>query len=148
MTAFAVRRAVASDVDRLADIECASFATDRLTRASLARAVTSTASCLLVAVRGGAVVGYALVNFRSNSLKARLFSLAAAPGTPKGCGRALLQAAEDECRARQRTSLRLEVRETNARAIDLYERSGYRRIGRYDPYYEDGAAALRFEKAF
>ena len=32
------------------------------------------------------------------------------------------------------------------RATDLYERLGYRRFGRIEDYYQDGAAALRLEK--
>jgi ribosomal protein S18 acetylase RimI-like enzyme len=42
--------------------------------------------------------------------------------------------------------LRLEVRYDNASAIALYEKMGYRQFGQYERYYEDGAAALRFEK--
>jgi hypothetical protein len=42
--------------------------------------------------------------------------------------------------------LRLEVREDNLRAIGIYEKAGFRRIGRETDYYEDGAPALRFEK--
>ncbi len=42
--------------------------------------------------------------------------------------------------------LRLEVREDNSRAIRIYEKSGYRKIGREPGYYEDGATALRYEK--
>ena len=45
-----------------------------------------------------------------------------------------------------RTSLRLEVRDDNARAIALYEKNAYRCIGRVDGYYEDGMAARRYEK--
>ena len=31
--------------------------------------------------------------------------------------------------------------------MTLYERAGYRRIGRYAGYYEDGADAWRYEKS-
>ena len=41
---------------------------------------------------------------------------------------------------------RLEVREDNSRAIDLYEKNGYQPIGRKPAYYADGADALRYEK--
>ena len=34
----------------------------------------------------------------------------------------------------------------NRRAVALYEKNGFRRIGRYDGYYADGADALRYEK--
>ncbi len=44
--------------------------------------------------------------------------------------------------------MRLEVRIDNAPAIALYEKSGYRSFGAVEDYYQDGAAALRFEKTF
>jgi [ribosomal protein S18]-alanine N-acetyltransferase len=38
------------------------------------------------------------------------------------------------------------VRQDNAAAIRLYERRGYRRIGAYAAFYEDGADAWRYQK--
>ena len=73
-------------------------------------------------------------------------SLAVAPGL-KGVGRALLAALEAEAGAAGLETMRLEVRADNARAIALYRKAGYREIGRYETYYEDGESALRFEKA-
>ena len=35
----------------------------------------------------------------------------------------------------------------NVRAIEIYERAGYARIGQREEYYEDGATALLYEKA-
>ena len=147
MTAPAIRRGAAGDLDRLVEIEEAAFDTDLLSRASLAYALRSLASVLLVAERAGRIVGYGLVNFRKNSLRSRLFSLARDPAEPAGSGRVLLAALEQEAVRRDCVAMRLEVRETNLRAIELYEKAGYRRIGRHDVYYEDGAPALRFEKA-
>ncbi len=147
MTTFDIRRGVAGDLDRLVDIEQAAFETDLLSRRSFAGALTSRPSCLFVAERNGRVAGYALANFRINSRACRLFSLACDPLAPKGCGRGLLAAVEQEALRRGCASIRLEVRETNARAMGLYETAGFRRIGRYEAYYEDGAPALRFEKA-
>jgi ribosomal-protein-alanine acetyltransferase len=147
VTAPTIRRGATGDLGRLVEIEEAAFETDLLTRESFAYALRSKASVLLVAERGGAVAGYGLVNFRRTSRKCRLFSLARDPAAPAGTGRALLAALEQEAVQRGCVAMRLEVRETNRRAIDLYEKAGFRRIGRHDVYYEDGAPALRFEKA-
>jgi ribosomal protein S18 acetylase RimI-like enzyme len=38
------------------------------------------------------------------------------------------------------------VRADNPGAIGLYRKLGYAEFGRYENYYEDGEAALRFEK--
>lgn len=100
---------------------------------------------VLVAFSGDKAVGYSMILYRSNAGAARLYSIAADPGV-KGVGRALLEASERAASRRGARALRLEVREDNSRAIDLYEKNGYRPIGRRPSYYEDGATALRYEK--
>jgi ribosomal protein S18 acetylase RimI-like enzyme len=147
VTDFLVRRAAPADLDRLVEIELAAFETDQMSRRALAAAIVSPAACLLVAEDASHIAGYALGNFRRTSQKGRLFSLARAPEARRGCGRVLLAGVEAEARLRGCTALRLEVRDGNARAIDIYQQAGYRLIGRYEDYYEDGAPALRFEKA-
>jgi ribosomal-protein-alanine N-acetyltransferase len=53
----------------------------------------------------------------------------------------------DDCeRKLDVTRIRLSVREGNAAAIHLYEESGYRRIGRWSSYYQDGSDAIVYEK--
>ena len=102
---------------------------------------------MLAAEEGDVVVGYLVLLFRRGSSKARLYSIAAAPGRDgTGLGRALLEAAEDEARRRGAATVRLEVRTGNSRAIRLYEQNGYGRFGRLEGYYADGEAALRLEK--
>jgi ribosomal-protein-alanine N-acetyltransferase len=140
-----IRLARASDVDALAALENAVFEADRISRKSFQKLITSPSASVLTAAEQGAVVGYCAVLFRAGSRKARLYSIAAAPGTG-GVGRALLAAAEGAASTKGCRELRLEVREDNARAIGLYERSGYRRSGRKPDYYADGAAALLYQK--
>ena len=96
---------------------------------------------------GERLAGYALCRPRKGGRTARIYSLAVDPAQARrGVGRALLQACERYARAHGRAALRLEVRYDNAAAIALYEKMGYHPFGHYDGYYEDGAAALRFEK--
>jgi ribosomal protein S18 acetylase RimI-like enzyme len=139
-----IRLARASDVDALAALENAVFEADRVSRKSFRSMVDSASVTVLVAAEQDAIAGYCAVLFRAGSRKARLYSLAAARGS--GIGRTLLGAAEEAAAARGCEELRLEVREDNARAVDLYEKSGYRRFGRKSDYYADGAAALLYEK--
>lgn len=142
-----IRPARASDIDALLSIENSVFGSDRISRRSFHRHVCNPGAGLLVACGNDAILGYALILFRTRSRVARLYSLAVNPAHGKaGVGRRLLAAAEEAAFSRGCPILRLEVREDNARAIELYERAGYRRIGRIEDYYEDGAAALRFEK--
>ncbi len=143
----AIRTARASDVDGLAAIENAVFISDRISRRSFRLFIERETAETLIAECDGRIAGYAIVLFRKGSGVARLYSIATAPDfAGSGIGRLLLGAAEDIAFRNGRMMLRLEVREDNRRAIRIYEQAGYRRIGREPDYYEDGEAALRYEK--
>jgi len=149
----AVRSATAADLDRLVAIEEAAFPADRISRRSFRALVDrETAETLVIEARPGAgeaavVLGYAMVLFRRGTALARLYSIAVHPDAAgRGYGGVLLEAAEEAAFDHDRLLLRLEVREDNSRAIALYEKRGYRPIGRAPDYYADGTAALRFEK--
>ncbi|MER8475063.1 peptidase C39 family protein [Mesorhizobium sp. M1163] len=142
-----IRKARASDVDDLAAIEKAVFSSDRISRRSFRQLIERDTAELLVGESDGRVAGYAVVLFRKGSGVARLYSIAVGPFFGgRGVGRLLLEEAETAAFEHGRMMLRLEVREDNPRAIQIYERSGYRKIGREPDYYEDGATALRYEK--
>lgn len=142
-----IRAAQPSDIDRLVAIENEVFATDRISRRSFRQMIDSDTTETLVAEIDGSVAGYAIVLFRAGSGVARLYSIAADPSLGKaGIGRALLDAAEASAFEKDRLVLRLEVREDNPRAVTLYERNGYHKTGREEGYYQDGMAALRYEK--
>ena len=143
-----VRAATPADLDALVALELRAFSGDRMSRAQYRRHLASPAAAVLVAdAPGEGVLGSALVFFRSRTTLARLYSIATAPAARgRGIGAGLLAAAAHAARERGCRALRLEVRVDNAVAIALYERAGYRRIGRYVAYYEDGADAWRYEK--
>lgn len=143
----AIRPARASDVDGLVAMEEAAFASDRLSRRSFRRLVASRSAAMLVNEQRGRLAGYAAVLFRRGSGSARLYSIAVAPsGGGAGIGRALLDAALAAAAERGCTVMRLEVREDNPRAIALYERNGFARVGRRPGYYADGQTALRYAR--
>ncbi len=142
-----IRSGEAADIEALLDLENEVFATDRLTRRGFQRFLGSPTAALLVAEQQGRLAGYALVLFRPNSSIARLYSIAVPPLLEgRGVGPALIAAGEEAARKRGSTRLRLEVDETNARAIARYRKSGYELFGRYLDYYDDHGNALRFEK--
>lgn len=147
MSAPLIRRAVPADLDAIDWLENNVFDGDKLSRRSLRHFITSATTILLVAPADERLDGYALIAFRRNSTVARLFSIAVAPhASGRGLGRRLLGACEDAARARGARMVRLEVRVDNPAAIRLYEAMGYREFDRVAEYYEDGAAAMRFEK--
>ncbi|MER3547076.1 MAG: GNAT family N-acetyltransferase, partial [Rhodanobacteraceae bacterium] len=146
-SSFRIRRARADDLDALTALEESAFDHDRVSRAQWRRHVASASAAVLVAEKAGKVAGCALLFFRRGSKRARLYSIAishAARG--RGAGAALLQAAEDEARKRGCDTMRLEVRSDNAAAIALYEKCGYSRRRLEPGFYENGAAAWRYQK--
>jgi len=135
------------DLDALVALENAVFTTDILSRRSFRHFLASPKSSLIVAEESGKLAGYALVLYPARSQLARLYSIAVAPHiASRGIGPLLLAEAEAAAGRRRRRAMRLEVHEHNTRAIGRYEKSGYRLFGRHRRYYDDGGAALRFEK--
>jgi [ribosomal protein S18]-alanine N-acetyltransferase len=142
-----IRPARLSDLDAIVALEETVFSGDRLSRRSLRAFVQSSRQPLLVASVDDTLAGYAVMALRQGTSVARLYSIAVDPRLGRrGVGRALLRACEHYAHRHGRRALRLEVRHDNAAAIALYERFNYRRFGRRENYYDDGAAALRLEK--
>src|SRR3984893_3574066 len=142
-----IRKAERGDVDALVALEERAFATDQLSRRSLERFIASPSAEVIVAQGKSDLAGIAIVLFRPHALAARLYSIAVAPHAGgRGIGPMLLDAAEKAALARGCTRMRLEVHHANHAAISRYRKSGYREFGRHRAYYEDGGAALRFEK--
>jgi ribosomal protein S18 acetylase RimI-like enzyme len=78
--------------------------------------------------------------FRSNEEPAvgTVISMWVAPAARRcGAGSALLHAVAEWARAQGMPTLRLFVLADNARAIALYEKNGYRKTGRTEPYTND-----------
>lgn len=148
MSALRIRPATHDDIDALLAIENAVFTTDRISRRSFRALINRpTAETIVAQDEANRIVGYAMLLFRKGTGLARLYSIGVAPDAKgKGVGKALLAKAEEAAKQHDRFLLRLEVREDNMPAISLYKRSGYRRIGVYEDYYEDHSRALRFEK--
>lgn len=145
--AHAIRPAQLSDIQRLLEIEHASFTTDHVTRRSFHHLLTKGRAFTLVAEVGDTVAGYALVLLHGLTALARLYSFAVAPEfRGQGIGASLLAAAEAEARERGRAVMRLEVKVDNEVAITQYKATGYAEFERVQDYYEDGAPAIRMEK--
>lgn len=145
---YAVRRAGTADLAALVALEQASFSYDRMSPRQFRRHLASPGAAVLLAEDATALLGSALLFFRRGSDMARLYSLAtAAAARGRGIGKALLLAAEAEARRRGATRLRLEVRQGNSAALQLYETQGYQRSAALAGYYDDGADAWRYEKS-
>lgn len=138
-----LRSAAADDVPRLVEIEDASFADHRISRARFDRMLRHATRPLVVAETGGRIAGYASVLARRGFPEARLFSIAVDPAfRGRALGARLLAAAEDTARSLGCTSMRLEVDPRNAEAVALYRSRGYAEVRRWDDWYGPGRPAL------
>lgn len=94
------------------------------------------------------VVGYMVLRIIRD--EAHLMNIAVdSPWRGKGLGKAMLRFAIDLCAQKGVTSIWLEVRESNHRAIALYRKMGFVPIARRVKYYQDtGEDALLMELFF
>ena len=142
-----IRHAVLDDLDALLALEADSFPGDRLSARQFRRFIKSDNSRTLILEREGQLLGYALVLFHHRTHLARLYSLAVtAAGRGQGLGKQLLVASEAEALERGYLTLRLEVRQDNLGAKQLYLQQGYRPIRILAHYYDDAADGIRLEK--
>ncbi len=91
---------------------------------------------LLVATAGPDLVGYLVLTIGAG--EAELANLAVDPARRRtGIAHALLRESLDVLRRRSVRRVYLAVRASNAGAARLYERFGFREIGRHASYYQD-----------
>lgn len=148
-TALKIRPAKLADLDAVEALEDLVFEKDELSRRSLRYYIVSPTARFIVADHDDAIAADAIVALRRRSAVARLYSIAVRPDlVGSGIGRQMLTACESLVREQGRRALRLEVRSDNEVAIRFYEAAGYTRFAMYPDYYEDGTAALRYEKRF
>lgn len=147
MAEVVLRQAESDDLDALVVLENRSFHEDRISRRSFRRFLEMPRDRLIVAELDDQLVGYCLVLMNAATRLARIYSIAVSPDARgRGIGERLVQEAEQEAVDADRIVMRLEVREDNKSAINLYRRLGYRQFGTYRDYYEDHGDALRFER--
>ncbi|MGH7300301.1 MAG: ribosomal protein S18-alanine N-acetyltransferase [Candidatus Rokuibacteriota bacterium] len=133
------------DLDDVLAIERASFQTPWSRGAFRYELTQNRVARCLVARRGRRLVGYLCLWEIGHEI--HVTNLAAHPDLRRrGVARALLGAVLDDARERAVTLAFLEVRPTNTEALGLYERFGFRVIGRRKGYYFDtGEDALVME---
>lgn len=144
---FDVRPARMEDLDRLYDLEVATFDSDRLSRRRMQHWIQADNGILLIADEDGQLLGYCLALFHRGTRLARLYSLAVSPqARGKGVARKLLRRLEKMAAKRGRLFMRLEVAQDNIPAISLYQKLGFVAFGTFEDYYEDHRDALRMQK--
>ncbi len=90
--------------------------------------------CCLVAEKSEQIVGFAVVQFVVD--EASLLNIAVEPTQQKqGIGRLLLDEVLTQASAKKATTVFLEVRASNQRAIQMYQQAGFNEMGLRKNYY-------------
>lgn len=109
------------------------------TRGNFADSLNSGYDCWTVRDAAGELAGYYLLMYALD--EAHLLDVAvAARRQGQGLGRRLLNGLAARARSQGMTSILLEVRPSNERALEVYRRHGYIHIGRRKAYYPAGPA--------
>lgn len=128
----------AADVGEVCALETSVFPFP-WSRGNFIDSLNSGYDCWTVRDAEGALAGYYLLMYALD--EAHLLDVAvAADRQRQGLGRRLLAVLAARARSQGMTSILLEVRPSNERALDVYRRHGYVHIGRRKGYYPAGAA--------
>ena len=146
---FAIRRVRQRDLDRILEIETASFGADAYDRNLFAEYTRKCGDLFLVAEWGTKVCAYSITALSPGGAgkRAELISVAVDPAhLGKGAASALMDSTLRRLRRRGITRFGLMVKVTNLRALSLYKKFGFRKLRRVARYYEDGADGLSLAK--
>jgi len=152
---YEIRRATLRDLERIEEIERASFGREAYDRKLFAYYREKCGGLFLVAARRnartgkvsprGKLCGYLIACLRGGRLagSAELVSIAVGPAARgKGAASALLESALRRLARHGAERLNLVVRATNAPARAFYEKYGFRRVRTVPGYYEDGGDGI------
>lgn len=141
-----VRVATPADEPAMLALE-AQFPSDRMSARSIRRFINSPTARVLVAVGADALLGNLVLLLRSNSRKARIYSVVVSPeARGLGIGSRLVEAAEKWARDQECEAMKLEVRADNVAARAFYAKRGYTEAQALPAFYDDGADGLRLER--
>ncbi len=122
-----------SDLEEVCALELAVYP-HPWTRGNFADSLSSGYDAWVLRDEGGTLAGYFLVMGAVD--EAHLLNVAVAPDRQgRGLGRYLLDKVAAVARGLSMTSILLEVRPSNTRALKVYEEYGFRMIGRRKGYY-------------
>jgi ribosomal-protein-alanine N-acetyltransferase len=156
---YEIRGATSRDLERIGDIEDASFGREAYDRKLFAYYMEKCGDLFLVATRRnarngkmgprGKLCGYLVACLRGGRLagSAELVSIAVEPtDRGKGAASALLESALRRLARRGAERLNLVVRATNGPARAFYEKYGFRRVRIVPGYYEDGGDGIAMSR--
>jgi ribosomal-protein-alanine N-acetyltransferase len=141
---FEIVPATWRDMSALRHLEQICFPKDAWPLLDLIGVLTFPNVVRLKAVINEMLVGFVAGDIRSSDGRAWIATICVLPKyRRRGIASALLNACESKL---DQQTIRLSVREENNPAISLYEQFGYKRVGLWPAYYQDGGNAIVLEK--
>jgi len=138
-----IRTATVDDLQSVVELEN-TFGAEAFSRRSLRHLIKTS---IFLVYEKTEILAYASVVLRSNSKKARLYSIAVSEKSRgSGIGKSLLEACEKAALGSGKTIMSLEVSVNNQPAKNLYAKRGYVKKKVLKAYYEDETDAFRLEK--
>ena len=132
------------DLNELRQLERICFPKDSWPLWDLIGVLTLPNVVRLKAMLDGEMVGFVAGDIRPRQDMAWIATVGVLPDyRGRGIGAALLEACEDQLEV---SAIRLSVRASNQNAIRMYRLAGYRHIGAWPRYYQDGEDATVMEK--
>ena len=125
-------------LDKLCEIENQCFKQEAFTKQQIACLITDYNTIGLTAVINGEIAGFVIarVNIIRNVTFGHILTIDVAPAyRRKGVAQKLLQEIEAIFREKGIKECRLEVREDNVAALNLYQKLGYKKVGKLEKYY-------------
>jgi [ribosomal protein S18]-alanine N-acetyltransferase len=136
-----IRRVKPDDISAVSEMEQICFK-DPFPSYFLSQLAEANPDTFVVAVLGGKIVGYAVVDEWPD--QEHLVSIAVIPESRrKAVGQALLDNLLEKV---QTGSMKLEVRRSNKAALELYRKNGFVQTGVAHSYYTDGEDAIQMER--
>jgi ribosomal-protein-alanine N-acetyltransferase len=142
---YTIRRFKPADMDRVLEIELASFGRDAYDRKLFAEYQRKCGSLFLLAEGDRTVDGYSIVcvSKKLGNLVASLESIAVDPhARGNGAASSLLKSTFRRVKLQGVRRMSLMVRRSNAVALQFYERRGFTTVRRAPGYYENGEEGL------
>ncbi|MDH5754283.1 MAG: ribosomal protein S18-alanine N-acetyltransferase [Candidatus Bathyarchaeota archaeon] len=131
-------------LDRLYEIEMECFEKEAFTRQQIAYLLTDYDSVSLIARVNGEIIGFTIgkICLDGKSAIGHILTIDVSPKhRRRGIGLKLLQNIEKMFKCKGVKVCCLEVREDNIAALNLYQKFGYKKVGRLENYYGNAHGA-------
>lgn len=140
-----VEDASTKHLEKLYEIEMECFRREAFTKKQIAQLLQNINTISLIAKENGEIVGFiiGMLSIEDNTVVGHILTIDVSPShRRKGVGVKLLQEIEKIFKNKQASICRLEVREDNVAALNLYRKLGYQKVGKLEHYYGDAHAIL------